>query len=92
VIHEVHNNNNSNVDIPSMNKEMNRLAHLPPNQALSSSTNQAWAKLDHDLMVKYATEVPYLNGILTSFFSSKMDMSCDIFDDSQDDFAQFCLK
>jgi peptide/nickel transport system substrate-binding protein len=92
VIHPVHNNNNSNVDIPSMNSEMNRLAHLPPNQALSSSTNAAWAKVDSDLMTKYATEVPYLNGILTSFFSSKMDMSCDIFDDSQDDFAQFCQK
>jgi peptide/nickel transport system substrate-binding protein len=88
VIHEVHNNNNSNVDIPAMNN----LAHLPPSQALSASTNAAWAKLDNDLMTKYATEVPYLNGILTSFFSSRMDMSCDIFDDSQDDFAQFCLK
>jgi peptide/nickel transport system substrate-binding protein len=92
VIHEVHNNNNSNVDIPAMNQEMDRLAHLPPDQALSSSTNEAWAKLDSDLMVKYATEIPYLNGILTSFFSSNMDMACDVFDDSQDDFAQFCMK
>ncbi len=92
VIHKDHNNNNSNVDIPSMNQEMYRLAHLSPNRALSASANAAWAKVDRDLMVEYATEVPYLNGILTSFFSSRMDMSCDVFDDSQDDFAQFCLK
>jgi hypothetical protein len=29
---------------------------------------------------------------VTSFFSSKMDLSCDVFDDVLDDLAQFCLK
>jgi peptide/nickel transport system substrate-binding protein len=87
-----HNNNNSNVNIPSVNKTIDKLDHLPPSQALSSSTNSKWAALDNTLMSKYATEVPYLNGILTSFFSSRMNMSCDVFDDSQDDFAQFCLN
>lgn len=91
-ITQTHNNNNSNVNIPSINKRIDQLDHLPPNQALSSSTNAKWAALDNDLMTKYATEVPYLNGILTSFFSSRMSMSCDVFDDSQDDFAQFCLN
>ncbi len=91
-IRKVGNNNNSNVDIPSMNREMNRLAHLPPARAFSASTNAAWAKIDRDLMVEYATEVPYLHGTLTSFFSSRMDPSCAVFDDSQDDLAQFCLK
>jgi len=43
-------------------------------------------------MVTYASEAPYLNGILTSFFNSKMSLPCDIFDDNNDDLAQFCLK
>jgi hypothetical protein len=43
-------------------------------------------------MVKYASTAPYLNGILTSFFNSKMDLNCDIFDDNNDDLAQMCLK
>jgi peptide/nickel transport system substrate-binding protein len=91
-ITNVHNNNYGNVDVKSINKEIDRLDSLSPSQALSSSTNAAWAKIDHDLVVKYASTVPYLNVILTSFFSSKMDMSCDIFDDNNDDVAQFCLK
>jgi peptide/nickel transport system substrate-binding protein len=91
-IHPIHNNNYGNVDVASANTEMNRLAHLPPSQALAASTNAAWAKLDHDLMVNDASTAPYLNGILTSFFSSKMDLACDIFDDNNDDVAQFCMK
>ena len=39
-----------------------------------------------------AATVPYLNGILTSFFSTKLDPACDVFDDNQDDIAQFCQK
>jgi peptide/nickel transport system substrate-binding protein len=91
-ITQVHNNNYSNVDIKSANNTINHLAHLPPSSALSKSTNDSWANLDKTLMVTNASEAPYLNGILTSFFSSKMDLSCDIFDDNNDDLAQFCLK
>jgi peptide/nickel transport system substrate-binding protein len=91
-ITQVHNNNYSNVDIKSANNTINHLAHLPPSSALSKSTNDSWANLDKTLMVTHASEAPYLNGILTSFFSSKMDVSCDIFDDNNDDLAQFCLK
>jgi hypothetical protein len=43
-------------------------------------------------MVKYASTAPYMNGIFTSFFSSKMSLACDVFDDLIDDLAQFCLK
>src|SRR3954447_9371225 len=70
-ITQVHNNNYSNVNIKSANDTINHLAHLPPSQALSKSTNDQWANLDKTLMVQHATEAPYLNGILTSFFSSK---------------------
>jgi peptide/nickel transport system substrate-binding protein len=91
-ITQVHNNNYSNVNFKDTNSTINHLTHLPPSQALSKSTNDQWANLDKTLMVKYASEAPYLNGILTSFFSSKMSLPCDIFDDNNDDLAQFCLK
>ncbi len=91
-ITETHNNNNSNVNVPAVNKEIARLSHLPPDQASSSSTNDAWAKLDSDLMVKYASQVPYLNGLLTDFFSSRMDPSCNVITNFYSDFSQYCLK
>ncbi|HEY1565002.1 MAG TPA: ABC transporter substrate-binding protein [Gaiellaceae bacterium] len=91
-ITQVHNNNYGNVDVKAINQQIDALDHLPPSQALSSDTNAKWAAIDKTLMVKYASTVPYLNGILTSFFSSKMNVACDIFDDNNDDVAQFCLK
>ena len=91
-ITQVHNNNYGNVNFPSINSQIDHYGHLPPTQALSASTNQGWATIDHDLMVKYASTAPYLNGILTSFFNSKMSLNCDIFDDNNDDLAQMCLK
>ena len=92
LITQVHNNNYGNVNDKSINKQIDTLDHLPPSQALSASTNATWAAIDKTLMVKDASTVPYLNGILTSFFSSKMNVACDIFDDNNDDLAQFCLK
>jgi peptide/nickel transport system substrate-binding protein len=91
-ITQVHNNNYGNVDVKSINSQIDHFGHLPPAQALSASTNAGWAAIDNDLMVKYASTVPYLNGILTSFFNSKMNLACDIFDDNHDDLAQMCMK
>ena len=91
-ITKVHNNNYGNVDDKVANTQMAKLAALPPSQALSSSTNAKWAAIDNELMVKNAAAAPYLNGILTSFFSTKMNVACDIFDDNNDDPAQFCTK
>ena len=91
-ITQIHNNNYGNVNFPSINDAIDKYGHLPPAQALSTSTNQGWANIDHTLMVKYASTAPYMNGILTSFFSSKMSLPCDVFDDNDDDLAQFCLK
>jgi peptide/nickel transport system substrate-binding protein len=91
-ITKVHNNNYGNVDVKSINSQIDNLDHLPPADALSSSTNAKWAAIDKTLMVKYASTVPYLNGIETSFFSSKMDVGCDVFTDNFDDIAQFCTK
>ena len=91
-ITEQHNNNNSNVNFKETNNTINQLGHLPPSQAFSPSTDSAWAALDKTLMVKYASEAPFLNGVITSFFSSKMDPNCDVFTDLFDDMAQTCMK
>jgi peptide/nickel transport system substrate-binding protein len=91
-IHQTHNNNNSNVNIKSANAEIDRLGNLPPAKAFAASTTNDWGALDKKLMVQYATEAPFLNGVITSFFSSKMDPSCDVFTDLFDDMAQTCTK
>jgi peptide/nickel transport system substrate-binding protein len=91
-ITQQHNNNNSNVNIKATNTEINNLSNLPPSKAFSSSTTDAWAKLDNTMMTKYATEAPFLNGVITSFFSKRMNPNCDVFDDWFDDVAEMCLK
>jgi peptide/nickel transport system substrate-binding protein len=91
-ITQVHNNNYGNVNFPSINSQIDHYGHLPPAQALAPSTDQGWANIDHTLMVKYASTAPYMNSILTSFFSSKLNPSCDVFDDNNSDVAQFCMK
>jgi len=91
-IHEIHNNNNSNVDFSETNNTINHLSHLPPTQAFSSSTNTAWANLDKTLMTKYVSEAPFLNSVITSFFATRMNPQCDVFTDLFDDPAQMCLK
>ena len=57
------------MNIASTNKEIGKLAARPPVQAFSSSTTNDWATLDKTMMVKDATEAPFLNGVITSFFS-----------------------
>jgi peptide/nickel transport system substrate-binding protein len=92
-ITQQHNNNNSNVNFKDTNAEIDRLTHLPPSQAFTDKTNAAWAALDKKLMVKYASQAPFLNGVITSFFASRMDAkNCDVFTDLFDDMAQTCLK
>jgi peptide/nickel transport system substrate-binding protein len=91
-ITKVHNNNYGLVNFKDVNTKIAQLDSLPPSKALSTSTNNAWAAIDNELMTKDAATVPYLNGILTSFFSSKMNVACDVYDDNNDDIIQFCLK
>jgi len=91
-IHQIHNNNNSNVNFKDTNNAINHLAHLPPTQAFTSSTDNAWANLDKTLMTKYTSEAPFLNAVITSFFATRMNPQCDVFTDLFDDPAQMCLK
>jgi peptide/nickel transport system substrate-binding protein len=75
-ITETHNNNVGNVDVKSVNAEIEALKKIT---ILTPAVNARWAKVDRDLMVTYATTVPYLNRSSTDFFSTKMDMSCYMF-------------
>jgi peptide/nickel transport system substrate-binding protein len=72
-ITKTHNNNPGNVDVPSANKEIDA---LKKESQVNAEVNNRWAQVDRDLMVKYATTVPYLNLSGTNFFSKDMDMSC----------------
>jgi peptide/nickel transport system substrate-binding protein len=75
-ITETHNNNPGMVNVPSVNKEINALSSEPE---INPEVNKRWAQVDRDLMVKYATTVPYMNKSSTDFFSNRMDMSCYVF-------------
>ena len=89
-ITQTHNNNYGNVDFPDINKEIERLKATP---TTTPAQNSAWAKIDNDLVVKYASTVPYVNRSGTDFFSPKMDMSCYQFHVLyQWDFATSCQK
>jgi peptide/nickel transport system substrate-binding protein len=72
-ITETHNNNPGNVNVPSVNKEIEALKKI---SELSPEVNSRWAKVDRDLMVTHATTVPYMNRSQTDFFGKDMDMSC----------------
>jgi peptide/nickel transport system substrate-binding protein len=72
-ITKTHNNNVGNVKVPSVDKEIDA---LKKETDITSAVNDRWAKVDSDLMAKYATTVPYMNRSSTDFFSNRMDMSC----------------
>ena len=75
-ITQTHNNNVGNVKVASVDKEIESLKKIAQ---LNSSVNNRWAKVDYDLMAKYATTVPYMNRSSTDFFGKDMDMSCYVF-------------
>lgn len=75
-ITQLHNNNVGNVNVPSVNKEINALKKIT---TLTPEVNDRWAKVDKDLMATYHTTIPYMNRSQTDLFSSKVDMSCYVF-------------
>ena len=72
-ITQTHNNNYSNADFPDVNSAIERLKKEP---TLNSKVNSDWAKVDYDLVVKYAAAAPYLNIEGTDFFGKNVDLSC----------------
>ncbi len=89
-ITQTHNNNPGNVDVKSVNAEIEA---LKKETNLTPEVNDRWAKVDRDLMVTYATTVAYMNRSSTDFFSPQMDMSCYSFHVlGQWDFGVSCKK
>ena len=89
-ITKTHNNNVGNVKVPAVDKEIDA---LKKEAQLSSAVNDRWAKVDRDLMVTYATTVPYMNKSSTDFFGPKIDMGCYTFGVvTYWDFGLSCMK
>jgi len=89
-ITKTHNNNPGNVDVKSVNAEIEA---LKKETNLTPAINDRWAKVDSDLMVKYATTVPFMNRSQTDFFGPKMDLNCYSFHVlGQWDFGVSCMK
>jgi peptide/nickel transport system substrate-binding protein len=89
-ITQTHNNNYGNTDFKDVNKLIESLKATP---STTPAQNGKWAKVDSDLVVKYAGAVPYINRSGTDFFSKKMNQSCYQFHVLyQWDFATSCQK
>ena len=89
-ITKTHNNNVGNVKVPAVDKEIDALAKQAQ---ITPAVNDRWAKVDRDLMVTYATTVPYMNKSSTDFFGPKIDMSCYTFGVvSYWDYGLSCMK
>jgi peptide/nickel transport system substrate-binding protein len=89
-ITQTHNNNPGNVDVKSVNAEIEA---LKKEEQITPEVNDRWAKVDRDLVVTNATTVPYMNRSQTDFFSTKVDMSCYVFHLlNQWDWGVSCMK
>ena len=88
-----HNNNPGDVDVKPLNKVIDRLANQPSSRALSSSTNNSWANLDQQYVVKYSAVAPYVNRTESDFFSKKIDLGCYYFHPVANfDYSTICMK
>jgi peptide/nickel transport system substrate-binding protein len=72
-ITQTHNNNVSNADFAPANAKIEQLKKVTKP---SQQTNDQWAQLDRDYVVKYSAVAPYLNIEGTDFFSKDVDLSC----------------
>jgi peptide/nickel transport system substrate-binding protein len=89
-ITQTHNNNPGNVDVPSVNAEIEA---LKKEEQITPEVNDRWAKVDRDLIVTHSTTVPYMNRSQTDFFSTRIDMSCYTFHLlNQWDWGISCMK
>jgi peptide/nickel transport system substrate-binding protein len=89
-ITKTHNNNVGNVKVASVDKEIEALKKVTD---ITPAINARWEKVDRDLMVTYATTIPYMNKSSTDFFGPKIDMSCYVFGVvSYWDFGLSCMK
>jgi peptide/nickel transport system substrate-binding protein len=64
----VGNNNQSNTNVPALNKQMDEARALP----LGAARNAMWAKLDYELMKQNAPWVPFMNREIPKFVSKRV--------------------
>jgi peptide/nickel transport system substrate-binding protein len=87
-IHPTNNNNYSQLDVPSLNSQMNTLVQKP----LNSSAQAGYAALDKKVM-QQAPWAPYGNRELTTFTSDRINFDGVIFNPVfNQDFGTFALK
>jgi len=72
-ITQVHNSNIGNVDFSDVNVAIERLKRAGGSAA---GSNEAWAKVDHDLVVKHAAVAPYMNAEGADFLGAGIDPGC----------------
>jgi len=72
-ITRVHNSNIGNVDFPDVNVAIERLKRA---RGPAAGSNEAWAGVDHDLVVKHAALAPYMNAEGADLLGAGLDPSC----------------
>ena len=88
-ITQTHNNNYSNANVSSINKQINSLKLKP---TLNATVNNQWADVDKEV-AQNALWAPYVNRQFTDFFSARVDTNCYINHVLyQFDYATICVK
>ncbi len=65
---KVGNNDNSNLNVPKLNAQMNAARMMP----IGASRNAVWAKLDAEIMKTQAPEVPFMDRSFPKFYSTRL--------------------
>jgi peptide/nickel transport system substrate-binding protein len=65
---QVGNNNQSNTDIPALNRQIDQARAMP----LGAARNALWAKLDYEYMKTNAPWVPFMNRQIPKFVSKRV--------------------
>lgn len=72
-ITRVHNTNMGNVNFSDVNAAIERLRGA---ERSTADTDEAWARVDHDLIVEHAALVPYMNAEGADFLGARIDPAC----------------
>ena len=65
---KVGNNDNSNLNVPSLNAQMSAARMMP----IGAARNAVWAKLDAEIMKTQAPEVPFMDRSFPKFYSARL--------------------
>ena len=65
---KVGNNDNSNLNVPALNAQMNAARMMP----VGSARDAAWARLDAEIMKTQAPEVPFMDRNFPKFYSTRL--------------------